>query len=51
MITRIFKKLFRRRWTAKEDGRTKELVVPMDDENMKLLGNALAKYFEENKNE
>lgn len=37
--------------TIKEYGRIEEVVVPLDDENMKFLGDALTKYFEENKNE
>lgn len=53
-MCKLFDKIFQlpfKRWTAKEHGRIKELVVPIDDENMKLLGNALTKYFEGNKNE
>lgn len=53
-MCKLFDKIFQlpfKRWTAKEHSRTKELVVPIDDENMKLLRDVLAKYFEENKNE
>lgn len=42
MIIKILKKIFNRRWVAKEDKKQLELVVPIDSEDMKKLMNEIA---------
>ena len=50
LFDRIFQLPFKR-WFAKENKKQSELVIPLDSENMRMLEDALTKYFEENNNE